>query len=70
MLSTRTSAGKRGGIVEQNPVPLRFGKVTDKASGGWAAGLVPLVHQTPYSTDVSYSAVRPPANCTPPSWGV
>lgn len=53
MLSTRTSAGKRGGIVEQNQVLLRFGQVTDKASGGYPAGLVPLVHQTPYSTDVS-----------------
>lgn len=28
------------------------------------------IHQTPYSTDVSYSAVRPPANCTPHSPGV
>ena len=30
-----------------------IGHVTDKASGGCPAGLVPLVHQTPYRTDVS-----------------
>ncbi len=35
---------------------MQFGdtcQVTDKASGGRPAGLVPLIHQTPYSTDVS-----------------
>jgi hypothetical protein len=28
-------------------------RVTDKASGCGPAGLVPLIHQTPYSIDVS-----------------